>query len=69
VLGGRGTDDEGIFEAYLLRGMSPTLRLGQIVVMSDLSSHKGGRVRRSSSIAVVCALPAAQRSSAGPQPY
>ena len=33
------------FEAYVERALSPMLRPGQIVVMDNLSAHKGERVR------------------------
>jgi transposase len=33
------------FEAYLERVLGPSLKPGQIVVMDNLSSHKGGRVK------------------------
>jgi len=33
------------FEAYVERALVPSLRAGQVVVMDDLSSHKGRRVR------------------------
>ncbi len=34
-----------VFEAYLERALAPSLRPGQVVVMDNLSAHKGGRVR------------------------
>ncbi len=34
-----------VFEAYLERVLAPTLRPGRIVVLDNLSAHKGGRVR------------------------
>jgi transposase len=34
-----------VFEAYVERVLAPTLRKGQVVVMDDLSAHKGERVR------------------------
>jgi transposase len=40
-----GPTTRGVFEVYLERVLAPTLRPGQIVVMDNLSSHKGGRVR------------------------
>ena len=33
------------FEAYLKHVLAPTLRPAQVVVMANLSAHKGGRVR------------------------
>ena len=40
-----GTTTGAIFEAYVERALSPMLRPGQIVVMDNLSAHKGERVR------------------------
>ncbi len=40
-----GPIDRGVFEAYVERVLAPTLRAGQIVVMDNLSAHKGDRVR------------------------
>jgi hypothetical protein len=34
-----------VFEAYVERVLVPTLRPGQVVVMDNLSAHKGDRVR------------------------
>jgi hypothetical protein len=34
-----------VFEAYLERVLAPSLRPGQVIVMDNLSSHKGSRVR------------------------
>ena len=33
-----------VFEAYVEHVLAPSLKPGQVVVMDDLSSHKGGRV-------------------------
>lgn len=41
-----GAVDAGAFEAYVERFLVPHLRRGQIVVMDNLSVHKGGRIRR-----------------------
>jgi transposase len=35
----------GIFEAYVEQVLAPVLKPGRIVVMDNLSSHKGPRVR------------------------
>ena len=35
-----------VFEAYVEKVLAPTLWPGQIVVMDNLSAHKGGRVRQ-----------------------
>lgn len=40
-----GPTDREVFEAYLERMLLPTLEAGQIVVMDNLSAHKGERVR------------------------
>jgi transposase len=34
-----------VFEAYVEEALAPTLRRGQIVVVDNLSAHKGARVR------------------------
>ena len=40
-----GSTTREVFEAYLKRVLAPSLRPGQVVVMDNLSSHKGSRVR------------------------
>jgi transposase len=40
-----GSTTREVFETYLEQALGPTLRPGQIVVMDNLSSHKGGRVK------------------------
>jgi DDE superfamily endonuclease len=40
-----GATTRGVFEAYLERVLAPSLRPGQVVMVDDLSAHKGGRVR------------------------
>ena len=40
-----GPTTREVFEAYLGRVLAPVLRPGQIVVMDNLSAHKGGRVK------------------------
>jgi transposase len=40
-----GSTTRGVFEAYLQGVLGPTLSPGQVVVMDNLSAHKGGRVR------------------------
>ncbi len=40
-----GSTTREVFEAYLERVLAPTLRPKQIVVMDNLSSHRGGRVK------------------------
>jgi transposase len=40
-----GPKTKAVFEAYLERVLAPSLRPGQVVVLDNLSSHKGSRVR------------------------
>jgi transposase len=40
-----GSTTREVFEAYLEHVLAPTLEPGQIVVMDNLSAHKGGRVK------------------------
>ncbi len=40
-----GAATRAVFEAYLERVLAPGLSPGQVVVMDNLSAHKGGRVR------------------------
>jgi transposase len=40
-----GATDTAVFEAYVEQVLAPTLRSGRVVVMDDLSAHKGERVR------------------------
>ena len=40
-----GATSGEVFEAYLERSLAPALRPGQVVVMDNLSAHKGRRVR------------------------
>ena len=37
-----GATTRAVFEAYLGQVLVPTLRPGQVVVMDNLSAHKGG---------------------------
>jgi transposase len=41
-----GPIDREVFEAYVEGVLAPTLRVGQVVVMDNLSAHKGERVRK-----------------------
>ena len=41
-----GATTKAVFEAYVERVLTPSLSPGQIVVMDNLSSHKGSRVRQ-----------------------
>lgn len=40
-----GSTTREVFEAYLEHVLAPTLKPGQMVVMDNLSAHKGGRVK------------------------
>ena len=40
-----GATTSAVFEAYVEHVLAPTLRKGQVVVMDNLSAHKGERVR------------------------
>jgi transposase len=40
-----GPTTKVVFEAYLERVFAPSLRPGQVMVMDNLSAHKGYRVR------------------------
>jgi transposase len=40
-----GSTNRTVFETYLEEVLLPTLERGQIVVMDNLSAHKGERVR------------------------
>jgi transposase len=40
-----GSTTREVFETYLEHVLAPTLEPGQIVVLDNLSSHKGGRVK------------------------
>ena len=40
-----GATSATVFESYIERALAPTLRSGQIIVVDNLSAHKGERVR------------------------
>jgi transposase len=40
-----GATTKEVFESYIEEVLAPTLREGQVVVMDNLSSHKGERVK------------------------
>ena len=40
-----GYTNSEVFEAYIERALSPTLRAGQVVIMDNLPAHKPARVR------------------------
>jgi transposase len=41
-----GATNREVFETYVQRVLAPTLRSGQVVVMDNLSAHKGERIRQ-----------------------
>jgi transposase len=41
----KGATTSAVFEAYVEQVLAPTLRREQVVVMDNLSAHKGERVR------------------------
>jgi transposase len=41
-----GSTNRAVFETYLQDVLCPTLKRGQVVVMDNLSAHKGERVRK-----------------------
>jgi len=41
-----GPVDEGAFESFVRQVLLPKLRLGQIVIMDNLSSHKTDRIEQ-----------------------
>ena len=40
-----GATNREVFETYVERVLTPTLRRGQVVVMDNLTAHKGERIR------------------------
>jgi hypothetical protein len=40
-----GATTAAVFEAYVEKALAPSLRPGQVVVMDNLSAHKGDRIR------------------------
>jgi transposase len=42
----QGTTTATVFEAYVKKVLTPSLRAGQLVVIDNLSAHKGARVRQ-----------------------
>jgi transposase len=40
-----GAVNRDVFEAFIEQVLAPTLKLGDIIVMDNLSSHKGQRIR------------------------
>ncbi len=46
MLGGSdGATTREVFDTYLEHVLAPSLRPGEVVVMDNLSAHKGGRVK------------------------
>ena len=60
-----GATNREIFEIYVGRVLAPMLRRGQLVVMDNLTAHKGERVRNSSSskVASCCTCRPTHRTS------
>ena len=40
-----GATTRAVFEAYVEQALAPSLSPGQVIIMDNLSAHKGGRVR------------------------
>ena len=40
-----GVTDRKVFEAYIERVLAPSLQCGQIVIMDNLTAHKGERIK------------------------
>jgi hypothetical protein len=40
-----GATTRAVFEAYVEQALAPSLREGQVLIMDNLSAHKGGRIR------------------------
>jgi hypothetical protein len=62
-----GPTTREVFEAYLERVLAPSLSPGRVMVMDNLSAHKGGRVRELIE-ARGCELVYPPALLAGPQP-
>jgi hypothetical protein len=43
-----GATTKAVFETYVERVLGPSLRKGQVVIMDNLSAHKGERIKNSS---------------------
>ena len=41
-----GSTTKEVFEAYIEHFLTPALRVGQVVIMDNLSAHKGERIRK-----------------------
>jgi hypothetical protein len=40
-----GSTTQKVFEAYVENVLAPTLKAGQVVILDNLSAHKGEKVR------------------------
>jgi transposase len=40
-----GSTDQEVFDAYVEHALAPTLEVGQVVILENLSAHKPARVR------------------------
>jgi hypothetical protein len=61
-----GATNREIFETYVGRVLAPMLRRGQLVVMDNLTAHKGERVRElieQQGVASCCTCPPTHRTS------
>jgi len=54
-----GSTNKEVFEVYVEHFLAPTLKEGQVVVMDNLSAHKGARARKLIEERLPTALPAA----------
>lgn len=41
-----GSTNKAVFETYLEHFLAPTLKGGQVVIMDNLSAHKGEKIRQ-----------------------
>ena len=62
-----GATTRAVFEAYVEKALAPSLRAGQVVVMDNLSAHKGEDQEAHRGEEPRAGLPAALL--AGPQPH
>jgi DDE superfamily endonuclease len=60
-----GSTNRTVFETYLEDVLFPTLERGQVVVMDNLSSHKGERVKE---LKMTWCVPLTRRGSSGSSP-
>jgi hypothetical protein len=46
AMGVEGSTTQKVFEAYVERFLSPTLKPGQVVILDNLGAHKGEKVKQ-----------------------